>query len=211
MVLYRIWPLHYRETPSPSSRGGWLGSRCRSGPSPLPELLQDTTNQNKDGNTQCTLGEPGADILSQSSDNDGERECGENKSELEKDMLLAFKEQEDLSLAHSPNSVHRQHLSPKPAQPEISQEPDQSGSSRASLEEPGHGSPLRPEKAEGNATLLEQQPQERVADEVEEAKDGSCRPEQDEQGEKMPHQEVVEEASSNMQPSESSLLPSQYK
>jgi hypothetical protein len=60
---------------------------CRS-----PRLPQDATNQHNDGNTQRTSRGRGADALPQPLDGDGEQECGENVSELEKDMLLVFKE-----------------------------------------------------------------------------------------------------------------------
>lgn len=75
-----------------SARGRWVNSilakdYCRS-----PGLPQDATNQHNDGNTQRTSRGGGADALPQPFDGDGEQECGENVSELEKDMLLVFKE-----------------------------------------------------------------------------------------------------------------------
>jgi hypothetical protein len=82
-------------------------------------------------------------MLSQLSDNSGEPKCGKNVSKLEKDVLLTFKVQEDLSSAHSPNSVYPYHLSPKPAQPEMGQDPGQSGSSSTGLEELDYNSLLQ--------------------------------------------------------------------
>jgi hypothetical protein len=66
-------------------------------------LSQDASSPHSDGNTQCTSQETGADGLPQPRRKDSEHDCGESVSELEKDMLQAFKEQEDLSSANIPN------------------------------------------------------------------------------------------------------------
>jgi hypothetical protein len=105
---------------------------------------------------------------------------GETVSKLEKDMLLAFKEQEDLSVAHSSNSVHSQYLSPESAQCEISQELDQSGTRGAGSEELGYTTPFRSrpqEETEGRAIPLEQQPPEKVIDGVGDVEDSSSQSE----------------------------------
>ena len=154
-----------------------LTRMAAQGVCPSPELLRDMTNQCKDGNTQYTSEELGLDMLYQQSDNDGEPEGGKSVSELEKDIVLAFKEQDELSSAHSPNSVHLHHLSPKPVQPDIGQEPDQSRSSSTGLEELSYGSPLQSqsqEETERSAAPLKQQLHEKVADEAKEIENGSC-------------------------------------
>jgi hypothetical protein len=63
-------------------------------------------------------------------------------------------------------------------------------------------SQLTPRGDGGIATPLEQQLQEKVADEAKQVEDGSCRSGQAETGEKLPQQEAAEEASSNKQLSE---------
>jgi hypothetical protein len=107
---------------------------------PLLELLQDATTQYSDGNTQCPSEEPGADTLPQPRCEDSEHDCGESVSELEKDMLQTFKEQENLSSANMPSSPHPQYLIPELVQPQIGQEPGQSRTNIAGLEELTHGS-----------------------------------------------------------------------
>lgn len=64
----------------------------------FPGLSQDASSPHRDGNTQCTAQEPGADALPQQRHNDSEN-YGESAAGHEKDMLLAFKEQEALSSA----------------------------------------------------------------------------------------------------------------
>jgi hypothetical protein len=79
--------LEDRPLPPPEGDGltPMLAQDCRRSPG----LSQDVTNQHNDGNTQRTSGEAGADTLRQPSDEDGEHECGENVSELEKDIWLS--------------------------------------------------------------------------------------------------------------------------
>jgi hypothetical protein len=77
------------------------------------------TNRHNDKNTQYISEEHEADMLSQLSDKGSEHNYRETVSELEKYILLAFKEQEGLLSAYSPNFVHPQHLSSKLAQPKI--------------------------------------------------------------------------------------------
>jgi hypothetical protein len=102
---------------------------------PLLGSPQRATSHHIDGNAQCISEEPGADTLPQPRREDGEYDCGNSVSELEKDMLLAFKEQDDLSRANTLNSPHPQHLSSELVQPQICQEAGQSGTSIAGLEE----------------------------------------------------------------------------
>jgi hypothetical protein len=71
-------------------------------------------------------------------------------SELEKDMLLAIQEQEDLSAA-VPSSLlpHRHRHSPEPTREQMDQEQDQSETSRSGLKGPKDSSPHRPQAEEG--------------------------------------------------------------
>jgi hypothetical protein len=80
-------------------------------------LLQDTFNYHNHGNTQRSSEEPEADRLHQPSNENRELERGENVSELEKDMLLAFEERDNLSSTNTPNSPHPHHPISQPAPP----------------------------------------------------------------------------------------------
>jgi hypothetical protein len=88
-------------------------------------LSQDMSSPHSDGNTQCTSQETGADGLPQPRRKDSEHDSEESASELEKDMLEAFKEQEDLSSANFLNPPHSHRPSPEPACLQVDQEPDQ--------------------------------------------------------------------------------------
>jgi hypothetical protein len=71
-----------------------------------PRPLHDRIGQyDNDGNTQRTIEEPGPYTLPKPLDEDGRGESGENVSELEMDMLLAFEEQEKPSSATAPSSA----------------------------------------------------------------------------------------------------------
>lgn len=67
-----------------------------------PGVSQDASSQYRDGNAQSTSLELGPDGLSQRSRKDGEHDGGERVHDLEKDMLTAFKDQEDMLSANSP-------------------------------------------------------------------------------------------------------------
>jgi len=73
------------------------------------------SSQHSDGNAHCTSQEAGADGLPQPKRKDSEQDCRENVSELEKIMLKAFEEQEDLSPANTPNLPHSNRTSPIPS------------------------------------------------------------------------------------------------
>jgi hypothetical protein len=90
-------------------------------------------------------------------DEDGGGESGEHVSELEMDMLLAFKEQEKSSSATAPSSPRPHHHSTEPPHPRIDQEHDQSGTNYGRLEELRHGSPLRSQDQEGPQEQQQQQ------------------------------------------------------
>jgi hypothetical protein len=182
-----------------------LAQEYRHSPGPS----QDAANQYNDANTQRTSEEAGADTCRQLVDRDGGQDCGENMSELERDILLAFKEQESLSSV-TPSFPHLHCHSSELAHPQADQEADQNGASCAGLEEPRHTSPFlcsqtqKETGAEAEAEPLssDQQPQEMGLDEVREVEDGSSKPEQAEQVEKRPYQEEREEDEGNIQPSE---------
>lgn len=125
-----------------------------------PRLSQDATKQHSYGISE----ENWADTVPQPSNENGDHEHGEYVSEFEKDMLLAFKEQESLSLANIPNSLHPQNLSSEPAHPQIDQELDQSPTNVARLEEPRHGC--------SQVELPVQQRPEAAVDVMREADDG---------------------------------------
>ena len=71
-----------------------------------PRLSHDWIGQyDGDRNTQRTLEELRPYTLPKPLDEDGGGESGENVSELEMDILLAFEEQEKSSLATTPSST----------------------------------------------------------------------------------------------------------
>jgi hypothetical protein len=108
-------------------------------------------------------------------------DCEKSVAELEKDMLLAFKEQEDLLSGNILNAPHSHPPGSEPASLQIDQEPDQSVP-----EVLRDASPFRTQSQKERdliAALLGQQPQENAADEVREGEDGSSEPEQAERAE----------------------------
>jgi hypothetical protein len=109
-----------------------------------------------------------ADGLPQPRRKDNEHECGKSVSELEKDMLQAFKEQEDLSSENIPNPPHSHRLSSEPACVQVDQEADQSVP-----EVLRDASPLRTQSQKETDVIpifLGQLPQEKAADGVREVK-----------------------------------------
>jgi hypothetical protein len=87
-------------------------------------------------------------------DEDGGGGREENVSELERDMLLAFEEQEKSSSSTAPSSPCPHRHSTEPSHPQIDQEHDQSATNYGRLEELGYGSPL------GSQDQEEEEPQE---------------------------------------------------
>ena len=115
-------------------------------------------------------------------------------------MLQAFKEQEDLSSANTPNSPHPHRLSSEPACLQVDQEPDQSVP-----EVLRDASPLCTQSQKETDVIsifLGQQPQEKAANEVREPEDGSTEPEQAEPAEKRMYEEEAENIGSHTQPPE---------
>ncbi len=79
----------------------------------------------------------------------GERVGKEGVSELERDVLLAFEEQEKSSSATTSSSPRPPRPSAEPSHPRIDQTHDQNGTSYGRLEELGYGSPLDSQDQEG--------------------------------------------------------------
>ena len=65
-----------------------------------PRPSEGTINEHNNGDTQCILEEPGADTLPQLLNEDGGQKCVDNVPELDRDIQLAFQEQEDLSAVY---------------------------------------------------------------------------------------------------------------
>jgi hypothetical protein len=91
-----------------------LASVVAQGNHPSLGLSLNASSLHSDGNTQCTSREPEADGVPGPS-NDSEHNYSESLSELEKDMLHAFREQEDLSPANMPSPSHSHFPSSEPA------------------------------------------------------------------------------------------------
>jgi hypothetical protein len=76
-------------------------------------------------------------------DEDGGGDSGENVCDLERDMLLAFEEQEKSSSATALSSPQPPCRYTEQSSPQIDQEDDQSDTSHSRLDELGYSSPLR--------------------------------------------------------------------
>jgi hypothetical protein len=95
-----------------------------------------------DRNTRRTLEEPTPRSLPEPLEEDSGRGSDDNVSELEKDLLPAFEEQEKSASVSPPSSAHPPRCSVEPSHPQIDQVHDKSGTSYGGLEELGYGSPL---------------------------------------------------------------------
>jgi hypothetical protein len=165
-----------------------------------PSLYHDSRN------TQCTLEEPAPRSLPELLDKDYGGEGYDNVSELERDLLLAFEELEESSLATAPNfpQSHRRNI--EQSHPRIDQEYEQGRTSSSSLEGFGHGSPLPnqdqdQEEEEFYVQQQEQQQQEVAANAIWERVDnsnGDDRQQPEKQGEKRRRQDGTEEVSSDI-------------
>jgi hypothetical protein len=151
------------------------------------------------------LEEPMRHPLSTLLGEDGKAERSTNVSELEKDMLLAFKEQEQSSSATAPGSPTPHHHPPKLPLPQLDQEPDQSGNDYGGLERPRNGSLLRNEDPQVEAEeAREHQRQEVAADTMREIVDDDSELERVGQGEKRRRDDGKEEPGSDTHQSEDS-------
>ena len=150
-----------------------------------------------DGNTQHTLEEPAHHSLPKLLDEDSGGGSDDNVTELERDMLLAFEEQEKSSSVSPPSSPRPPRRSVEPAHPQIDQVHDQSGTSHGRLEELRHGSPLgsQVQEEELQEQQQQQQQQEVAADAMREGEDGDDddREQRDKQGGKRRRAEEAEE------------------
>jgi len=112
-----------------------------------------------DRNSQSTSEELAPYSLPKPLDEDGGGESGENVSNLERDMLLAFEEQEKSSSATVLSSLQPPCRYTEQSSPQIDQEDDQGNTSHGRLDELGYSSPLR-EQDHGEEELQEQYPQQ---------------------------------------------------
>ena len=96
-----------------------------------------------DRNTQRTVEEPTPRSLPEPLEEDSSGESDDNVSELEKDLLLAFEEQEKSSVS-PPSAAHLPRCSIEPSHPQIDQVHNQSGTSYGGLEELGPSAPTGP-------------------------------------------------------------------
>jgi hypothetical protein len=125
-----------------------------------PRPLHDWIGQyDDDGNTQRTSEEPAPHSLPKPLDEDGGGGSEENVSELERDMLLAFEEQEKSSSATAPSSPQPPHRYTEQSHPRID---EQSGTSYSSLEGLRHGSPLPVCPREPSAYRFSEQLQDQI-------------------------------------------------
>jgi hypothetical protein len=174
-----------------------------------PRPSHDRIGQyNDNGNTQRTLEEPRPYTLPKPLDEDSGGESGENVSELEMDMLLAFEEQEKSSSATAPSSPRPHRHSTEQSHPRIDREHDQGGTNYGRLEGLRHSSPLRNQDQEEEPQEQQRLEQQEVAvdamreGEVED--DGDDREQRRKRGEKRRRQDGTEEVSSNIHQSEGS-------
>ena len=106
--------------------------------------------RNNDRKTHCTPEEP--------LDEEGGEWSAENVSDLERDMLLAFEEPEELSSATAPTPPQSPHLYTEQPHPQIDQEHEQREAFHRRIEELGYCSPFRSQDQD-KEELEEQQQQ----------------------------------------------------
>jgi hypothetical protein len=117
-------------------------------------------HHDSDRNTRRTLEEPTPCSLLEPLNEDSGGGSDDNVSELEKGLLLAFKEQEKPSSVSPPSSARPPRHSFEPSHPQIDQVHNQSGTSYDRLEELGYGFPLGSQDREEEPQ--EQQEQQEV-------------------------------------------------
>ncbi|KIM93088.1 hypothetical protein OIDMADRAFT_61874 [Oidiodendron maius Zn] len=125
----------------------------------LPGPLEDIIHQHNTGDTQSISEAPGLDTLPELLNEGGGK--ADNVPELERDIELASKEREDLSMA-APSSPLLHRHSPEPMREQMDKEQDRHGTSLWGLEEPKHSSPHHTQ-AEEDKPYVEQQKQEAVS------------------------------------------------
>jgi hypothetical protein len=164
--------------------------------SPRPPHHQIGLHDN-DKNTQSTLEEPAPHSLPKPLDEDGGGDSGENVSDLERDMLLAFEEQEKSSSATALSSPQPPCRYTEQLSLQIDQEHKQGKTSHSRLEELGFCSLLRErDQDEGEPQeQRQQQQQQEVAAEAMREEEGDDDGEREQRGEKRRHQDEAEESS----------------
>jgi hypothetical protein len=133
--------------------------------------------------------------------------------DLERDMLLAFKEQEKSSSATALSSPQSPCCYTKQSSPQIGQEDDQGDTSYCRLDKLGYSSPLR-EQDHGEEELQEQHPQQQqqevAVQAMREEEDGDDDDDDDDDndreqwGEKRQHQDEIEQIRTNVYHSKNS-------
>jgi hypothetical protein len=129
-------------------------------------------------------------------DEDGGGDSGENVSDFERDMLLAFEEQEKSSSATALSSLQPPCRYTEQSSPQIDQEDDQGDTSHGRLDELGYGSPLREQdhgEEEPQEQHLQQQQQEVEDDDDDDDDDNG-----EQRGEKRRHQDEIEQIRTNV-------------
>jgi hypothetical protein len=163
--------------------------------------------QHDDRNTQRTSEEPAPYSLPKLLGEDSEGGSGENVSDLERDMLLAFEEQEKSSSATAPGFPQPPYRYTEQSSPQIDQEDDQDDTSHGGLDELGYGSPLC-KQDRGEEEPQEQQPQQQqqkvVVQAMREEDDDDNDNDGEQRGEKRRHQDEIEQIRSKVHHSEKS-------
>lgn len=153
-----------------------------------PGPSQDQINGHGDAGIGGALDEPPPHTPPQPVDENGKRGGNENASELERDMQLAFEEQEKSSLDSAPSSPHPQYHSVELSHPQSDSERDQGGTSNVSLE-------LGRDPREDQGEEAHEQRQHKVAAEQSSGGDGELEPK--ERGEKRRHPDEYNEMDSD--------------
>jgi hypothetical protein len=153
---------------------------------------------NNDRNTQHTLEEPAPHSLPKLLDKDSGGGSYENVFDLERDMLLAFEEQEKSSSATAPSSPQLPFLYTEQSHPQIDQEHEQGETSHSRLEELGFCSlPCNQDQDKGEPQEQQQQQQQQeVAAEVMREEGDDDIGEWEQRREKRQHQDKAEKSSS---------------
>lgn len=143
--------------------------------------------------------EPAPYSLPELLDEDGGGHSGENVSDFERDMLLAFEELEKSSSATAPSSARLYRHSTEQSYPRIDQEHGQGGTSHSRLEELGFCSPPRNQDQDEGEQQQQQQQQQEVASEAmreeEEEEGDDDNREQEQRGKKRWRHDKAEEGS----------------
>jgi hypothetical protein len=161
-----------------------------------PGLSQAASSQHEDA--RCTPQEPGPHGLPQPKRKDGDHEREENVSNLEKDILDVFREQEDLSPANAPKSPQSHRPSPEPVCLQGDQELDQSAP-----EVLRDSSPLCPRPQETAVIqVCSEEPQKKAVGEAREAEGDTSKPDRSEAAGQLTHEGAAPNTSSQTQPPE---------